>query len=103
LFVAQLQFWSRSMTTISLQDAQVQLPELIHGLAPGDEVMITENNLAIARIVSASQKRPHRKLGTLHGTVRSIAADFDAPLEQFKDYISRSTVAIASPSRRPGV
>jgi hypothetical protein len=30
----------------------------------------------------------HRKqLGTLRGTVKYVAPDFDAPLEDFKDYM----------------
>jgi hypothetical protein len=31
--------------------------------------------------------RPPRRLGTLRGTVRHMAPDFDAPLEDFKEYM----------------
>ncbi len=31
------------MTTVSLQEAQAKLPELVHALTPGDEVVIVEN------------------------------------------------------------
>jgi prevent-host-death family protein len=78
------------MATISIQEAQSKLSELIHGLAPGDEVIITENDQPVARIVSAASSRtsqPMRKLGTLHGTVLHMAADFDAPLDDFKEFM----------------
>jgi antitoxin (DNA-binding transcriptional repressor) of toxin-antitoxin stability system len=33
-----------AMSTVSVQEAQAKLSELIHKLKPGDEVVITENN-----------------------------------------------------------
>lgn len=74
------------MTTISIQQAQADLSTLIHGLAPGEEVVITENDEPIARIVSPVPNHSPRQLGTLHGTVLHMAPDFDAPLDEFKDY-----------------
>jgi prevent-host-death family protein len=38
------------MQAISLRDAQTKLAELIQGLAQGEEVLITENNLPVARL-----------------------------------------------------
>ena len=38
--------------TITLDEAQAKLKELIHELAPGEEVIITENQQPIAKIVS---------------------------------------------------
>jgi hypothetical protein len=32
------------MATITIQEAQAKLPDLIHNLKPGEELMITENN-----------------------------------------------------------
>jgi prevent-host-death family protein len=68
------------MTTIPIQQAQADLPALIHGLAPGEEVVITENNEPVARIVSSAASPSPRKLGSLPGTVLHMAPDFDAPL-----------------------
>jgi prevent-host-death family protein len=50
------------MTTISLNEAQATLSDLIHRLAPGEVVTITENDRPVARIVSipAIQPRPPR-------------------------------------------
>ncbi len=74
------------MTIVSLAEAQAKLPDLIHGLAPGDEVVITEEQRPVARIVPAAVTG-ERQLGTLKGTVLYMAPDFDAPLEDFKEYM----------------
>jgi antitoxin (DNA-binding transcriptional repressor) of toxin-antitoxin stability system len=74
------------MTTISIEEAQAKLAELIHQLDPGGEVLITENDQPVARLVAAAGAG-QRKLGTLRGTVKFMAADFDAPLHDFKEYM----------------
>ncbi len=77
------------MTTVSIQEAQAKLSELIHQLTPDEEVVITEYDQPVARLVPAAvqQQRPPRRLGTLRGTVLYMAPDFDAPLEDFKEYM----------------
>jgi antitoxin (DNA-binding transcriptional repressor) of toxin-antitoxin stability system len=71
--------------SITVEEAQAHLKEIISQLAPGDEVIITEHQQPIAKLVAA---RPaERKLGTMRGTVRYMAPDFDAPLEDFKEYM----------------
>ncbi|HEV7223687.1 MAG TPA: hypothetical protein VGN42_13350, partial [Pirellulales bacterium] len=59
------------MTTISipLQEAQARLSELIHALAPGEEVVIMENESPVARLVAPPAPPAARKLGSLRGTV----------------------------------
>jgi len=74
------------MTTVSVEDAKTQLAELIQQLTHGDEVTITEDNRPVARLVPAAG-RAQRKLGTLKGIVTYMAPDFDAPLDDFKDYM----------------
>ena len=71
---------------VSLVEAQTKLPELVHSLAPGDELVITENDLPVAKLIPVPAKAP-RKLGTLKGTVLYMAPDFDAPLDDFKEYM----------------
>ena len=77
------------MTTVSIQEAQAKLSELIHDLTPGKEVVMTENDEPVARLVppvSSPRRQPGRP-GTLRGTVLYMAPDFDAPLEDFKKYM----------------
>lgn len=75
------------MMSLSIQETQAHLPDLVHGLASGEEVLILDNDKPVARIVSAAEQpsRPTRRPGTLRGTVLHMASDFDAPLEDFKE------------------
>ena len=38
------------MTTVTIQEAQARLPDLIHQLPPGEEVVITENSEPVAKL-----------------------------------------------------
>lgn len=74
------------MTTVSLEEAQSTLTDLIHRLTPGDEVVITENNQPVARLILATAMS-QRTLGSMKGTVTYMAEDFDGPLDEFKEYL----------------
>jgi antitoxin (DNA-binding transcriptional repressor) of toxin-antitoxin stability system len=77
------------MPTVTIEEAQAKLSDLIHGLQPDEELVITENDQPIARLIPAdipAQRKP-RQSGTLRGTVLYMAPDFDAPLEDFKEYM----------------
>ena len=56
------------MSSISLFEAQAKLFELIHRLAPGAEVVVTENGRPVARIVAAGTTSAEPALST--GRVR---------------------------------
>jgi prevent-host-death family protein len=77
------------MHEVSIQEAQSRLADLIHRLAPGDELVITENGEPVARLVPKADvpKRKARHPGTLTGTVLYMAPDFNAPLDDLKDYM----------------
>jgi prevent-host-death family protein len=72
--------------TVTLQEAQARLAELIEQLRAGEEIVITRDQQPVARLVGAGTPPPRpRQPGTLKGTVRYMAPDFDAPLEDCKD------------------
>ncbi|NLF07677.1 MAG: type II toxin-antitoxin system prevent-host-death family antitoxin [Pirellulaceae bacterium] len=68
------------MSAIPLNKVQAKLPELIHALAPGEQMTITENGSPITQLVSVQSPPPRRKLGSMRGTVIYMAPDFDDPL-----------------------
>lgn len=74
------------MSPITIQEARANLDELIHRLSPGEEVVITENDQPVAKLV-ATQAPPRKipKLGTQRGSVLSME-HFDDPLDDFKEY-----------------
>jgi antitoxin (DNA-binding transcriptional repressor) of toxin-antitoxin stability system len=79
--------WEGRMTSVTIQEAQSRLDELIDGLQPGGEVVITRDDKPVARLSAPVQPiRSPRQLGTLRGTVLHMAPDFDAPLDDFREY-----------------
>jgi prevent-host-death family protein len=73
--------------TVTVEEAQAKLKELIHQLAPGEEVVITENQQPVARLVGQRSCRPRRSApGLGKGSILHMAADFDEPMEEFKEY-----------------
>ena len=55
------------MPTVTIEEAQAKLPYLIHALAPGDEVVITEHNQPVAKLGSAASREATPTSGSLQG------------------------------------
>ena len=77
------------MNAITIEEAQAKLPDLIHNLTPGDEVVITENNQPVAKLVSEAPKpksglRPPPGLGK--GFI-TIVSDDEEHLKDFAEYM----------------
>ena len=78
------------MALLSIQEAQLNLPQLIHSLSPGEEMILTENDQPVAKLVAtvrSSATRPVPKLGSQRGSVLYMAPDFDAPIADFQGYM----------------
>ena len=74
------------MAIVTIQEAQAKLPDLIHKLMPGDEVVITENNLPVARLVASPAEKPRPMPGRGKGMLTILAED-DEHLKDFKEYM----------------
>jgi antitoxin (DNA-binding transcriptional repressor) of toxin-antitoxin stability system len=75
--------------TFTIEEAQVKLKELIQQLGPGEEVVITDKQQPVAKLVnehpmSAKPTRPGP--GLCKGMITYMAPDFSAPLEDMKEY-----------------
>jgi antitoxin (DNA-binding transcriptional repressor) of toxin-antitoxin stability system len=74
------------MLTVTIEEVQAKLPELIHDLLHGEELVITENDQPIAKIT----RSPHTSWPCQPGSAKDkkhwMAEDFDTPLEDFKEY-----------------
>jgi antitoxin (DNA-binding transcriptional repressor) of toxin-antitoxin stability system len=75
------------MSTVTLEEAQAKLPELIAQLAPGEEMIITRNQQPVARLVSTQPAvlQPRRP-GSAQGKLVILVED-KAHLEDFTDYM----------------
>jgi antitoxin (DNA-binding transcriptional repressor) of toxin-antitoxin stability system len=75
------------MHSVTLEDAQTHLSELIAQLQPGEEVQIISGQQIVARIIGATQViRQPRQPGSAIGTL-TIVADDEDHLQDFKDYL----------------
>lgn len=75
------------VASIPVEEAQAKLKELIDNLLPGEEIVITRNEIPIAKLVSEptlQHSRPAPGLG--RGAVVYIAPDFDEPMDEFGEY-----------------
>jgi prevent-host-death family protein len=70
---------------ISLEEASTRLPSLLHEVQAGNEVVITQGNLPVARLVAVPTVRPHRQFGSARHLI-TLTPDFDAPLADFAEY-----------------
>ena len=76
------------MSTVTIAQAQAELPQLIQQLHDGEEVIITDAEKPVAKLTAVTgPPKTRRQLGTLRGSVLHMAADFDAPLDEFKEYM----------------
>lgn len=78
------------MTTLTLAEAQARLPEVIHNLAPGEQVRIVENNDTVATLTGNLEKPakpPRPGPGLCKGMITHMADDFDAPLKDMQEYM----------------
>lgn len=75
------------MSTITLQEAQARLAELVHRLTPGEAVTITENDQPIARLVTVpAGEAPRPVPGRCRGMLTVIAED-DEHLRDWAEYM----------------
>ncbi len=75
------------MTTVTLEEAHEHLPELIAQLKPGEEVVITQADQPVARLIPAPpQSRKPREPGSMIGKL-VIVEDDEEHLEDFKEYM----------------
>jgi antitoxin (DNA-binding transcriptional repressor) of toxin-antitoxin stability system len=75
------------MTSVTLEEAQKKLPELLTRLQPGEELTISDNGQPLAQVRKAERTSWPCKAGSYKKAEFWMTADFDAPLDEFKDYM----------------
>ena len=75
------------MTTITIEDAQAKLPELIGALSKGEELVITQGDRVVARIVGEQPGRRQRLGPGFAKGILTIVADDDDHLKDFAEYM----------------
>ena len=75
------------MPNVTLEEAQANLPQLIEQLRPGEEITITEQGQPLALVKKAERTSWPCKAGSYRKAEFWMAPDFDAPLDDFKEYM----------------
>jgi antitoxin (DNA-binding transcriptional repressor) of toxin-antitoxin stability system len=75
------------MTTVTIEDAQAKLPEIIGRLSNGEELVITQGDRVVARLVGERSERWERPGPGLAKGIFSIVADDDEHLKDFAEYM----------------
>jgi antitoxin (DNA-binding transcriptional repressor) of toxin-antitoxin stability system len=75
------------MPSVTLEEAQAHLPEVIERLKPGEALVITRDETPVARLTAAGplQRKP-RQPGNCKGML-TIVADDDEHLKDFAEYM----------------
>jgi prevent-host-death family protein len=73
------------MQTMPIEQAQGHLAEIVERLSPGEEIVLTRNNLPVARLVG-EMKPPRPGPGLGKGMI-TILADDDEHLKDFAEYM----------------
>jgi antitoxin (DNA-binding transcriptional repressor) of toxin-antitoxin stability system len=72
--------------TVTLQEAQSHLAELIAKLTPGEEVVIVRDRQPVARLVGEPPAKPHPVPGRCRGMLTVVAED-DEHLKDWAEYL----------------
>lgn len=76
------------MLTVTIEEAEKHLSELIDQLRVGEEVVILRNAQPVARLIGQPPpSRQPREPGLLRDKILYMAPDFDAPPEDFEEYM----------------
>lgn len=73
------------MQTVTLNEAQIHLVDLVEAAAAGEKVFIKKNDEVTLQLVPHVAQRRKRQFGSAKGLI-SMAPNFDEPLEDFREY-----------------
>ncbi len=74
------------MQRIDIDQTKNQFEKLLQAALNGDEVIITQNNEPILKLVRVTQAKKRRQSGTAKGLIK-MSDDFDEPLDDFREYM----------------
>ncbi len=69
-----------SITTVDLEDAQRRLADLIALVQAGNEVVVAQGDVPVARIVAVAAHEPASRIAGLHRGAMQMSDDFNAAL-----------------------
>jgi antitoxin (DNA-binding transcriptional repressor) of toxin-antitoxin stability system len=74
------------MHQITIEEAKLNLPDLIDAAINGEEIVIAKDDQHVVKLVPISRAKPRPQFGSAKGLI-SISNDFNEPLEDFAEYM----------------
>jgi prevent-host-death family protein len=78
---------SNEVKTVGAFEAKTHLSRLLDAVECGERVVITRHGKPVAELSPPPKEKKRAKFGCAKGEGFYMAPDFDAPLEDFKDYM----------------
>ena len=75
------------METVNIHEAKTHLSRLIQETLSGEEIWIARGKTPLVKLIALESANPARISGSLPGLIVHMADDFDAPLEDFAEYM----------------
>ena len=83
------------MYTVTVEEVQEKLPQILEDIKRGIEVIIQQNNITVAKLGPApsaisdanNDEKPRPRFGSAKHRLVYMADDFEAPIEDFADYM----------------
>jgi prevent-host-death family protein len=75
------------VSTVTVEEAQTHLAELIDNLAPGEEVVIVRNAVPVVKLVGLPPEKPQPIPGRGRGKFIIVSED-DEHLQDFAEYMA---------------
>lgn len=75
------------MTQVTIHEAKTHLSRLIKRALEGEEIVIAKGKQPMVKLVVVPEMRKSRTIGGAKDVILHIANDFDAPLDDFAEYM----------------
>lgn len=73
------------MTRVTVEQASERLPDLVNAAVGGEEVVVVRDGGAAVRLVPVPTREGRPQFGSAQGSI-TLSDDFDAPLDDFREY-----------------
>ena len=78
--------FNKGMYKVDIDQVNSQIESLLHSALNGNEVIITQNDLPVLKLVSVLRSQKRRQSGSAKGLIW-MSPDFDQSLEDFREYM----------------
>jgi antitoxin (DNA-binding transcriptional repressor) of toxin-antitoxin stability system len=75
------------MIQVTIKEAETHLKQLIQQALEGEEIVISQDQQPLVKLVALPEALKQRRIGHAKGVIIYMADDFDEPLPEFEEYM----------------